>query len=403
MPKTKSYTNISQSGCSTIAEKLSSAAQIVKTTASTVNNSLIYHYRQASQCSINFTSWHSIIYILTYYILVNILPFIVVITTIIYFVEIINDFIKYRQADFYEDVIKYKEAVDISQIPFAGFYISQHILTFFIILIIYVVAVITTFIIIKYINDINSNCAYYYSKWINNAFFIFLYFVIILVTVILDLSMYSKFYKIVGSNIEQFNNIISKHINNPEINSYIEYLTGINENLIAANTTDNLKTHVNTLISEIQKVHSFEKHNVTDDDLIKIKETQHYKNIINAYLTYGILNTIRDNGYYSKKYKTINKDFLKPKNIFLSINKSINRLINISYTSDLEDFIRSETKHTKTLLSHVFQECDLISNNLKDIIASIKNSADNTTTSKAVSMCLLIPLIVATIIYTFVG
>ena len=306
-----------QSGGSTIREKLSSFVTLVLSLIEAIRkivNDEITNYNNCPPAKS---------YPIAYYFIFYIYPLIIIITSIIYIFDVSSKLIQSQQANFYEDVLKFNEVAHTLPIQFANIYISQYTLTFFIMIILYVV---TGLYLYWQHNKIQSDtCQYYKNKTSQNYVPALMFFAVILIIIIIDFSVYGKFYSAIGSQYTIFKDKINTYVVNyiNKDNSYqnlIKMNSGTLTEIVHANTTEALKSYVDKQITSITTaLPTMEKAKITDNDMEQIREREDYKNIVSAYITYGVIKTIEDNAYHTKKSKGSN--FFTHDNIFLTINQ----------------------------------------------------------------------------------
>lgn len=392
MPKTlkKTQARYKSRGGAGIPKTVESMGRIITKAFQVLNE----EYILASKCYESIWNKKFLIVAL-YYLTFYICPFIIIITSFIYLSDIITSFIQYQQADFYEDILKYKDATQTKKI-ILGNYISAFTFAFLAISIVYFVGLIVLFTFKYKISD--TNCTHFTNKISNDFMPSFMFFVIVSIILIIDFATYHKFYNNVGAKIDAFNAKIEMYISSTD-ESYAKSLeigTKSLGEIINSNTTAALSTYVNSQLSKI-----------TPNNIEITKNTTNYKNIVNAWVTYNIIKTIDSNGYHTKKNKTGDNTFFNDtNNLFLSINKTHNKLINVNsndfFVMSTMKSCSATDKSNNPILDYALQDCEDIHNDIDDIILSIKHEIDNTTSSKIVFMIFMIPLIIITLIYTFV-
>jgi hypothetical protein len=403
MPKNKQFSHKKQSGGSKIYETLQKVPKTIKSTLDNVSTIVTQEVKQKSECGAGISFY------IAYYLSFYIFPFIIIFTSIWYIIEILINFVPSSKTDFYEDILIYREVPQISNIPFANMFLSRFSITMVIVVGLYIVSMLALYFLKNKLKTVTEpdKCNHFSKKLATNSFPSLLFFGMVGIILIVDFAVYGKYYSNVGESYRKFDTKISTHLTNLRF----DIANNSTATIINMNTSDNLKSYVN---EQLDKITDVNKTNIPGTEIAKLRSNANYKNIVNAYITYGIIKTIEQNGYHSKKKKASKTNFFTSQNLFLSINKNTNRLIHINYVNDLDDFIRydplrcSKTSTAippshKTVLDYVFEDCDNINREIDDIILSIKNTADGTTCSKIVFLSLMIPLIVITLIYTFVS
>jgi hypothetical protein len=316
--------------------------------------------------------WKKWLLIIPAYIIFVTLPMIILIVVFGFYIDLIIKLFRSRNADFYSDTIICNQITKIY--AFGDSYVNDYTLTFFIILVLYTASVLVYFIVIR--QGLDSDC-HIRSTFDNNFGVSLVFFGIVLVIVIIDIVTFREFTNTVGRYIRSLQTKIEAIINK----DYINQLSEKPESLVVANRLAFLQSYINE-----------EAKNITQTNINEIKETESYKKIKTACLTYLVIKTIYENDYASKRGIAVDKPFFDdPYKLFLSISISTNKLIDANIKSSFK-FDKKITSLWPLIQSQLINDCIDVRKSIDEDIMTIKNKTDSSISSKIIFFSLLLAL-----------
>lgn len=322
-----------------------------------------------------------IIFLITFYVL----PLIVFIISLLYTINILSNMAMTSKASFYGDTNRFTEVADIVNFQFFQYSMSTHNISFIIILSFYTIFMCyLLYNLTKKIKTSEDPCPNLKTRFYDSLLPSIISFGLILIILIVNIVMFNTYNKTIGNKKAEFDNIINDYFKD---NHYIEYLK---KDKTRKNNANTIKEYVQDIIA---------KPDITEDNRKSF--------IKKAYFAYGILKTIQDNNYTKIN---INTDNLQSDNLFLSINISTNKLINLSFVSDVVNIYEANacgqtqsdgTSDKAALLKQILTECDEDRKMIDEIVMEIKNTVDNTTSGKTAFVLMLIPVMCISLILIF--
>jgi hypothetical protein len=313
--------------------------------------------------------------ILFAFLLFVILPVIVVILCIAFLIDLINKMYTGKNADFYGDTLM---SVQVTKIySFGGSYINEYVLTFFIIIILYVFSVLVYFFLVT--KHLASDC-YIRATFENNLVKSVIFYGILLAIVIIDVLNYKEFTNTVGAIRAKVEEKIKTVINT----EYIDQLTAGNTSTSAITDGNNrsaLQTYINGQAAK-----------ETSADITQIKQNEPYKKIKTACLTYLIIKTLDENDYGNKRAVVIDKAFLTDTSkLFLSVSYISNRLI----YANIKRCFKFDTKISgfwDTIKESIIKDCTDQQESIDKDILDISHKTASAMSSKVIFFSLLTTL-----------
>ncbi len=303
------------------------------------------------------------------------LPAIVVILCIAFLVDLANKVYTGKNADFYGDTLI---SVQVTKIySFGGSYINEYILTFFIIIVLYIFSVLIYFFLVS--NKLASDC-YIRTTFESNLVPSVIFYGILLAIVVIDILNFKEFTNTVGAIRTKVEEKITNIINS----EYIDQLT-------ANNTATSAITDGNSR-SALQIYINGQAAKETSADITQIKQNEPYKKIKTACLTYLIIKTLDENDYANKRAVVIDKSFLTDTSkLFLSISYVSNRLIyaNIKRCFKFDNKISG---FWNTIKESIIKDCTEQQKSIDEDILAISHKTASAMSSKVIFFSLLTTL-----------
>ncbi len=295
-----------------MVKKKTSAGGII-----TLANKIISYLFKEESLQLNITL------IMTY-----IIPVIFIIMGIISLVII---FIPKSDVMFYYDYFK---EIPRCQKSFINQYLCNPVMSVYVFIAIMVIyALCLTYIayMIYYQNLPNQEVKYmFYLQSIMLAIYIIIY-------VAIYNSVYKTYVNNLGASKYSFDAACQSYLNY----EYIHNLSAADQDILKANTESFLNSYINIQVDRMKEyMHVSDVSNLSATLFNENNKNAQaiYIKIRNAYITYGILDTLKINVYKDHSSLTINEAFFRdPDGLIMSVNKNTNKLINDNIINNLLD------------------------------------------------------------------
>jgi hypothetical protein len=313
--------------------------------------------------------------ILFAFVLFTMLPIIVVVLCIAFLIDLVSKVYKGRNADFYGDTIM---STQVSRIyAFGDSYVNEYILTFFIILVLYVISILIYLFVIT--RRLGSDChirTFFEKHFITSVIF----YGILLAIVIIDVLNFKEFTDTVGALRVRAETKIKNIINSEYIDKLVEGKTSSSA-IIDGNSLSSLQKYINEQAAK-----------ETSADINQIKQNTPYANIKTACLTYLIIKTLDENDYANKRIVVVDKAFLtNPSSLYLSISYTTNQLIYANIKKCFK-FDENISKFWTTIKTSIIEDCVDVRKGIDDDVLQISHKTASTISSKVVFFSLLTTL-----------
>lgn len=288
-------------------------------------------------------------------------PLVVFFLTIAYFIDTFVKLERYLKPVFYGDSLIFQEICGLKKI--GSIYISDYMLTLFIMIICILVFVGICFMLLRYMLKIKGDCEFqkkYFTNYvILNGIFLLIFFIIF----IIEASVYNAFNSKIGALRDELykNNINVEFLNTIDSDKQdFEVITqGFKKYIKFQFDELNKKTNLNNAIvdnshkdvTDTKEHYSFEYEKDENNNT-------YYSNILNAYIAYYMMQTLKNNAYdASKQIYTVNdykRFFASPCNLISSISFTSNTLI----TGNFENHFVPKLDENSIFIQTLLRDCN---------------------------------------------
>lgn len=307
-----------------------------------------------------------------------------ILPAIIFILSIAYLGLSFKKAKFYKSKMIYNEVLELHKI--GDIYVSDYIITIVTLLIIYIIAII-------YIYYTSRIC---YNLLETNMNIIYVFILMCVIAIVLHTLLFIEFMNKIGPIKNNLTTNLTSHFDY----QYIDFLNTKNSNIILANSTENLKAYIDSVISDL-------KMKSPNSDIIQNSKgsndstvTEAYNKIVNSILTYAIIYKMQVNKYAEHYNITVDKSFFSNiNNVILSVNTETNDLIDIDFSKNCVNANIDGVNNTSVLMKDVCNDCNTIKTDLNNTINDLKIKIWDVSLPPKLILALFLFLIVDTYIY----